>query len=321
MRALSVVTILALPTVASAVDPEVPGEGAIGTPEEDPETETPPQQMEPGEPEEPAPELMPRLTLAESVGWIFEPAPRPSDPEQIAEDRTQRYFDDVVHRDQLRAGLVDGWYFEVARAVRESIDVDANEIIQERRRGMNGVQRLWDELRRYGRGPGRPIDVPGTERTDSQHHFDDLEQANLERMDQENCLNAAVNWYLAHVRITQAPDGELQAAWIVRSSGNAVVDRAALRAVREGVPRVGPPPELVVGERNAIVSEWSVDIGEVATQWNQLCMVGGLGGVLGRGIVRTRLRLLRVIDAQHETDHPQDAANDPEGDAERALTL
>lgn len=308
---------LSLAASAHAHDGEAPaGEHPEATP--DPGAATPPRPPPEGTPPEPRePDLMPPLTLAESVGWIFEPAPAPSDPDEIAARRLERWLVEQLQQDSLEHIGADGWYHHFGRQVRRSVDVDSTDILEERRRGMNVAERLVDELGRYAGGPEAPIDAPGQPSNESLARqsgpVDPAEREGLVRMDMENMLNAPVNWYRVDVRCTHAPDGDLLAVWVVRSSGNRVVDEAALRAIREGSARVAPPPPEIVGERSAIVSEWAVMIGEVATQWNQAgCTNGGPQGTqcaaLGRGIIRTRLRLLRVIDERHPTHGEREEA-------------
>ncbi|GAB5547695.1 MAG: hypothetical protein SangKO_074550 [Sandaracinaceae bacterium] len=76
-----------------------------------------------------------------------------------------------------------------------------------------------------------------------------------------------------------------------------------------------PPPEAVVGQRQAIRSDWAFELGDVHARigcWTsegptvQLSCVddpvlGLMCSVLGVGIIRTRVRLLAVVDADHET--------------------
>ena len=66
-------------------------------------------------------------------------------------------------------------------------------------------------------------------------------------------------------------------------------------------------PEDVRGARPTFVSEWRFEVGDVATRWNQ---IGGVEdpvsgemqlGALGRGVARTSVLLLRVVDAEHPT--------------------
>ena len=83
-----------------------------------------------------------------------------------------------------------------------------------------------------------------------------------------------------------------------------------------------PPPENVVGERQAIRSDWAFEMGDVATPI--LCFTpagptmdvscvddpiqGLMCAVAGRGIIRTRVRLLAVVDATHLTPEERRAA-------------
>ena len=262
-------------------------------------------------PPAPAPErqidLLPRVTLAETVGWILVPEPEPSDPEERAERELDRRLAAHVMRDSMEHVGADGWYHHLGSEIRRELRVDSNEMIRDERRGMNTLQRLVAELGRFANGPSAPQGGPATPTPEMRNPSDPVEQWHDNYQDLMNLRNAPVNWYRVEVRITQAPDGDLLAVWVIRSSGNRVVDRVALQAVREGTTRVPPPPSEIIGQRRAIVSEWAIEIGDVATYWGQMgCVFGGVEGQscangTGRGIIRTRLQLLRVIDETHPT--------------------
>lgn len=285
---------------------------AVDTEDEEEEVEIDPGAATPTPPAPaPAPEreidIMPRLTLAETVGWILVPEPAPVDPEERAERELDRQLAAHVMRDSLEHIGADGWYHHLASEVRNELRIDANEMIRDERRGMNAVQRLVAELGRYSNGPSAPQGGPATPTPEMLNPHDPVQQQHDNYQDLVNLRNAPVNWYRVEIRITQAPDGDLLAVWVTRSSGNRVVDRVALQAVRTGSTRVPPPPPEIVGERRAIVSEWAIEIGDVATYWGQMgCVMGGPSGQscangLGRGIIRTRMQLLRVIDDNHPT--------------------
>lgn len=276
--------------------------------DEDPgATPPPPPPPRPGPEGPPRPtELFPRVTLAETVGWLFVPEPTPDSPEEVGERWVDRMIWEHAMRDSLEHVGADGWYYQVGNAVRRSLRVDMRAATRERRRGMNVVQRLVDELGRYADGPSAPQGGPATPTPElrdptpnapEQRWHDQLAEHN-------NLRNAPVRWHRVEVRVVQAPDGDLLAVWVIRSSGNSVLDRAVITAVRAGITRVPPPPREIVGDRRAIASEWAVEIGDVATYINQAgCVMQPEGGVdcaaLGRGIVRSRVRLLRVLDEQH----------------------
>lgn len=308
------------------VGPRLPG--GPGLP---PELEPEPGGDEPG----PLP-LFPRVPLGRVAGWIFPPEPQPSDREEEAEANLERYLDEQLDRDRLDAGRVDGWYHGVGRAMREQFRPDRQRIEGERHRGMTLLQRAWDELGRYAAGPGRPQDVPGQTlpeqrratnmTTDTTDRGAAVEQ---EAWDICNPLNAAVTWYRVDLRVTHNPEGELSAAWVLRSSGIEALDDAALAAVRGAGAALLPPPENVVGERMAIRSDWAFEMGDVATL--PVCMTssGPVGTVscvddpvlgttcafAGRGIIRTRVSLLAVLDA----DHPSPEERRAERRRERTL--
>jgi len=253
-------------------------------------------------------ELLPPLTLARVAGWSLAPEPAPSNDAGRIADELDRYFDDHVREDQVAAGDVDGWYYDMQRRMRREFDPDLEEATGERREGMTFVQKLVDELSRYASGPERPIDPPNAMPPElaNQHH-DDGAQAIFEWMDQTNLVNAPANWYRVDLRVIQNPEGVVSGAWVLETSGSETVDRAALDAVGSGTIMLPPPPEHIVRERFAITSDWAFEAADVATYLNQAGCVddpvrGGVQcAVLGRGIVRTRIRLLRVYDADHPT--------------------
>ncbi|MEM9069102.1 MAG: TonB C-terminal domain-containing protein [Myxococcota bacterium] len=273
-------------------------------PTADPGAARPPGDDEPEEEEEREVDLLPRVTLAETVGWILVPEPEPSDPEELGERYVDRMIWEHAMQDQLAHIGADGWYHQLGHAVRRSLQVDMNEAISERREGMNVVERFVDELGRFAPGPSAPQGAPGPETAEQRNPQNPNEQWHEQLAEHMNLRNAPVTWHRVDVRVTQAPDGELLALWVIRSSGSSVIDRAVLAAVREGTPRVPPPPQEIVGNRRAIMSEWAVEVGDVATYWTQAgCVMDPEGGAQcaagGRGITRSRLRLLRVLDEEH----------------------
>jgi outer membrane biosynthesis protein TonB len=287
-------------TEPAAIDGRVPDR----SPEPEP-TEAEPQEREP----RPEPELMPLRTLAESAGWTFPEEPEPSDPEQRIEARENQWLRDQLGQDQREATGADRWYHEMGRQMRSKLQIDARESIRERRRGMTALQRLVDELGRYAHGPEGVTDrnraMPPVESEVSPMGGLEGAEANERRyLVQRRLTNAPVRWDRVDVRLVHAPDGDLLASWITRSSGNAYLDQAVLQAVHEGAADLRPPPQPVVGRRLNIVSEWRFEIGDVATFLTESgCVMNPEGGVdcaaLGRGLVRTRVTLLRVVDDQH----------------------
>lgn len=280
--------------------PEVPS----GT-DDNPAPNPGPPGPDPG-PEPPPFDPFPHTTMAESVGWILEEEPAPSDPVAEAEERLDRYFAEILGQDRMRHIGADGWYYELGRAARRNMQIDIRAVHRERRRAMNPVQVVIDELGRYASGPSAPQDVAGQPTPEMRNPGDQREQAMDQYMDQMNLLNAPVQWTSLELRLTQSPEGEVLAIWITRSSDNAVLDREVMRGFRRGAARTPPPPLPIHEGRNAIVSEWRIEIGDVATYLNQAgCVIDPESGVQcaagGRGIVRIRVQLLRVVDAQNES--------------------
>ncbi len=284
----------------------------------------PPQLAEHDEPAAPHDiDLFPRVPIGRAAGWILDPEPSPDDREEIAEAELERYFDEVLERDQLEVGRVDGWYYEMGRLMRARFLPDESAVASERRAGMSPVSVIWDELRRYASGPQPPAAVSnqlppevrfGTDR-------DPVQRQIYEQMEMCTVQTAPVTWYGVVVRITHNPEGEVSAVWVERSSGSRSLDDSALRAVREGAATLSAPPAPIVGERQAIQSDWAFEIGDVAMPiyCGLVCtddpILGGMCSAGGRGITRTRLSLLRVHDEQHPSPAELRAAR--RGDRER----
>lgn len=269
-----------------------------------------PDRREQPEPGDPGPvELNPSVEMAEAAGWIFRPDPEPSDRGQLAEENLERYFDERLQTDRLDAIGAHPWYHTMMREMRRSFRPDMEQLEDSRRAAMNPVGRVFDELGRYAEGPEPPQDPPGTPPPEiANSHLGQLEQAGLEMAEWQNLNNAPVTWYRVKVRVTQNPEGVVSAAWVEQSSGYPSLDRQAVRAVTDGATRLPPPPPEVTGDRQAIQTDWSFEAGDVATQYGQTGCVddpvnGGYqcAGPFGRGIVRTRIRLLRVVDGEHGT--------------------
>lgn len=263
--------------------------------------------------------LLPRVPMAPAAGWFLPPEPTPSDREEEAEANLDAYFEGQLLQERHELGDVHPWYRALGRAMLREFRPNRDDVERERRAGMTPLQQLRDELRRLTLPPERPQDVPGQTLPEQRGAVTDpLDRSQVveqEAFDHCNPLNAPVLWYRVVLRVTHAPEGELSAVWVHRSSGIRVLDRAALEAVRSGALDVQPPPEAVVGERQAIRSDWAFELGDVAARLGcftsdgptaQLSCVedperGVMCAILGRGITRTRIRLLRVVDAGHET--------------------
>ena len=329
--ALSVLAVLAVPGRAAAnlgrpdeslarrpLDPGTPTQGAAGEggepSDESPEEEAVPEEAQPG----PLP-LFPRLPRARAAGWLLPPEPEPDDREERAEADLEAYFDEARHRDRLVAGMVDGWYHEAGRAMRERFRPDRDALEREQRAPMTPFEILYDELRRHAAPREPPMDVRGQTPPELRGAVtiptDRAQAVEHEVFDWCNALNSPVTWYRVVLRVTHDPEGVLSAVWVLRSSGYRSLDEAALRAVREGSVALAPPPERIVGERQAIQSDWAFELGDVATpiacanprgaEAHVMCVDDPIHGtmcaVAGRGIIRTRVMLLRVVDAEHET--------------------
>lgn len=307
-------------SLARPLDPGTPTEGDAG-PHDEESPESPEDRLvpEPGDEDPGEVPLFPRIPLARAAGWLLPPEPSPSTSEERAEAELEQYFDGALHRDRLDAGMVDGWYHQTGRAMRQRFRPDRQALERERHAGMTPLQILWDELRRHAAPPERPMDVPGqtpshlrgavTDPTDRR------QAAEQEFFDWCNALNAPTTWYRVDLRVTHNPEGELSAVWVLRSSGYRSLDQAALQAARDGSMALDAPPDRVVGERQAIQSDWAFELGDVATPIG--CMVEGgattsvmcvddpIHGMMcsfaGRGIVRTRVWLIGVVDAQHDS--------------------
>lgn len=295
--------------------------------------------LEPGS-DEPGPlPLFPRIPLARAAGWILPPEPTPDTREEQAEAALDRYLDEAVMSDRIVQGDVDGWYHGAGRAMRQRFRPDQGEVERDRRRGMSLLQRAIDELGRYASGPlppqGGPAQMLPEQRAmtslPGQYPGDRRAAAEQEWWERCNALNSPVTWYRVDLRVTHNPEGQLSAAWVLRSSGIEALDEAALEAARSAAVDLTPPPEHVVGHRQAIRSDWAFEMGDVATPIS--CMVEGgavaqvqcvddpvLGtmcAVLGRGIIRTRVRLLAVVDATHLTPEERRAARRRDPDRTR----
>jgi len=261
------------------------------------------------QPAEPGPaDLMPTLPLASAAGWILRPEPAPAGREEVAEENLERYFDDQLNEDRLAHLGADPWYHDMMRAMRRQFDPNMREVERQRRAPMNVAGRVIDEMGRYASGPEPPQDARGAPPPEvANGHLMADEQAMLEYMDQVSLLNAPVTWYRVDVRVTHNPEGVVSAAWVIDSSGYPSLDEEALRAVRAGAASAPPPPGQVTEGRDAIQSDWAFEAGDVATYMNQVgCVEDPVRGGMqcaagGRGIVRTRLRLLRVHDATRES--------------------
>lgn len=291
------------PALAIDTDPAV---------HDEPTPPPPPAPAEPAPPPPPGPvRPMPLPPLAEAAGWIFPAGP---DEAETEEDRAQARLDDALGgaaaRDRLEALGAHPWFSDAGRAMRRAFRPDMRALERERRAPMSTVQRVVDELSRYAHAPqsSQQPRVPPAEVRMGRADHEDL--ANAQMMGAHDLRNAPVTWYRVDLRVTHGPEGQLQAVWVLRSSGYHALDEAALAAVRDRTVFLEAPPAAVVGTRQAIQSDWAFEAADVATYWNDAGCVddpvhGGVQcAVAGRGIVRTRVRLLRVLDARHPAARP-----------------
>lgn len=281
-------------------------------PPETPEPGSEPPATEEPEPHEPPPpiDLLPPLSLARAAGMDMPPRPLSSDPVERSERRTDRDLRRELRRDALRAGRVDGYFYTLGRAMREELEVDPLDMQGDIFRGRSIPDMVVTELGRYGPAE-RPMEPRGTPLPEDSipsgsARLDPEAVALDQALDHQNFLNAHVTWYRCEVRVLQNRSGEVFDVQLLRSSGLGTVDRAALLAARRAV--LEAPPERVIEGREAISSDWAVEVGDVATDPSQVgCtdpsdLLGGGCGALGRGILRTRVELLDVVDGMHPPD-------------------
>lgn len=298
-RGMVLVSVLATvrPALAIDTDPET------GLPNEPPPAPAP---AEPKPPGPPAPfQPMPLPALGEAVGWMFPEGPDAAETDEArAQERLDRALGDVAERHHMAALGADPWYQDAGRAMQRAFRPDMRALERERRAPMSTLQRVVDELSRYAQAPrsSQQTRMPPAEQRLGRADHEDL--ANAQMMGAHDLRNAPATWYRVDLRVTHGPEGQLQAVWVLRSSGYHTLDDAALAAVRHRTVILEPPPAAVLGQHQAIRSDWAFEAADVATYWNDAgCVDDPAGGVrcavAGRGLVRTRIRLLRVLDAQH----------------------
>lgn len=289
---------------------------------------------------------LPPLDAAALAGWILAPEPAPSERGEVAEAALEAFFDDHIVEERVQAGDVDGWYGTVGHRLDREFSPDLEAINAERRAGTSLLQQAWDELTRWGEAPSASPEQPGARpitlsATNPTPGSDDLMEA--EWNEQLNPLYAPTRDWTVEVRATYGPDGDVLAAWVHRSSGLRSLDGEAVRTVR-ATPGP-PPPDGVLGARTALRADWRFTAMEPAPLFN-LGMVPGLalGGALfldiasrmtmllvhqlidlvgealaddtvceemivpGCSGARSRIELLRVVDATHLTPEERRAA-------------
>lgn len=311
-----VLVLLAGASVARATEPEA-SERAEARGETVPPP--PPQAGGSAEPREerdggaPSVDLFPEDALGSAVGWELPPEPSPSTVEEESEADLDRWIDDRVRQDQIGAGMVDGWYYAMRQSMRSAFHPDPNAVIDDLRRSMSPVEWAAAELGRHAAPRQRTMDPGGVapqtifSRSREDEHVQDT-------FDQASPLYAGITWHRVELRVVQTRAGGIAAVRVIRSSGSATLDRAAVEAVRSGVVSIPPPPPEVIGERDAITSEWGFEMGDIASRITGVSGMEGpdgtgmQGGLLGRGLIRTSVSLLRVVDAAHPTVDERRAA-------------
>lgn len=233
-------------------------------------------------------------------------APEPVDATAEAVQSAEDWLADGQRRDAIRHGVVSGYYAEVGRAMRASFHPDLTAIESERRSGMSIPEIVLDELARYGpaEAPRGPAAVYTPEMA-APHPEDPGEVAAMQNFEHQSLLNAHTRWQRVEVHVIQDRAGHVLSATVTHSSDSHTLDAAALAAITEAAI-AQTPPTSVLGERQTIDSDWSFWCGEVVPYIGQMgCMEGPDGqGLqctgLGRPLLRTRVMLLDVHDAEHE---------------------
>lgn len=248
----------------------------------------------------PAPSLAPD-DVAE--GSTRRDALGPVDATEEAIRRAEDWLVDGQRQDAVRAGIVSGYYAELGRSMRGQFQPDLVAIESERREGMSLPEIALDELERYGppEAPRGPASVYTPEvRTTSPEDAQTLQQFEIQSM-----LNAHTRWSRVEVHVIQSRTGEVLSATVTHRSDSHTLDRAAIAAVTSAALD-HPPPEGVLGERQTIDSDWSFWAGEVVPYIGQAGCTEGQDGqglqctAMGRPMLRTRVVLLDVHDAEHE---------------------
>lgn len=236
----------------------------------------------------------------------------PVDDAQRAVHQAEDWLVDGQRRDAVQHGAVAPYYRELERSMRHGFTPDLAAITAERRASMTPLQIIADEMMRYG-PPEAPHDARGTPTPEMRGRTAEDVQA-LNAFDTYSLLNAHTRWLRVEVHVEQDREGVVTRATVTHSSDSRLLDRAALTAVREAA--VAHPPEEVIGTRAAITSDWAFWAGEVVPFIGAMtpgggattglaCMEGPEGeGMqctgLGRPLLRTRVELLDVHDAEHE---------------------
>jgi TonB family protein len=227
----------------------------------------------------------------------------PIDESAEAVQRAEDGLADGQRRDAVRLGLVDGWYAELGRSMRHEFHPDLVAIESERRSGMSIPEIALDELSRYG--PAEAPRGPSSVYTPEMRATTPEDQQTLQQFEQQSLLNAHTRWTRVEVHVIQDRTGHVLEATVTHSSDSRSLDRAALAAITStAISRA--PPTGVLGERQTIDSDWAFWAGEVVPYIGQAGCIEGPDGTglqcsaLGRPLLRTRVVLLDVHDAEHE---------------------
>lgn len=237
----------------------------------------------------------------------------PTDATAEAVEAAEGWLVDGQRRDAIRHGIVSGYYAELGRTMRSGFHPDLVQIEAERRRGMSLPELALDELARYGppEAPRGPAAVYTPEMS-APHPEDPAEVAAMQAFETQSLLNAHTRWSRVEVHVIQDRAGHVLSATVTHGSGSRSLDRAAIEAITSAA-LAQPPPASVLGERQTIDSDWSFWAGEVVPYAGQAgCMEGQDGQglqctALGRPLLRTRVVLLDVHDAEHERREPTPA--------------
>ena len=250
------------------------------------------------------PSLSPDQVAAQSTGQADDPGP--IDQTEVAVRTAEEWLADGQRRDGIAHGVVSGYYAEMGRSMRAQFHPDLVAMTDERRRGMSIPEIALDELGRYGppEAPRGPASVYTPEMS-AAHPEDPSEVAVQQQFEIHSLLNAHTTWHRTEVHVIQDREGHVLSATVTHSSGSHVLDTAATAAITAAAI-AATPPAAVLGERQTIDSDWSFWAGEVVPYVGDMGCTEGPDGqglqcsALGRPMLRTRVVLLDVHDAEHE---------------------
>jgi len=247
------------------------------------------------------PSLSPGDVAASSTGAADSLGP--IDETEVAVRDAEDWLADGQRRDAIHHGIVSGYYAELGRSMRAQFHPDLVAITDERRHGMSLPEIALDELERYG--PPEAPRGPAAVYTPEYRAQTGEDRQMMEQFEIHSLLNAHTRWTRVEVHILQDRAGHVLEASVTHSSESHTLDAAAMSAVTSAAV-ASPPPVAVLGERQTIESDWSFWAGEVTPYLNDAGCTEGDDGqglqctALGRPILRTRVVLLDVHDAEHE---------------------